>query len=67
METKILIDETLCDGCNKCVEVCEHAVLYIDDFSGLCKVRNLDKCDRKGACINVCPHSAIKIIAVSNT
>ena len=61
MNAVIKIDPILCTGCDLCVQICEYGVLYIDDFSGLCKVRNEEKCDKKGACIRVCEPKAIKI------
>ena len=62
MGNVVIINETLCTGCDKCVQVCNQGVLYIDDFTGLCKVRNEERCDKNGACIKVCEARAIKII-----
>lgn len=61
MDNIVNINPTLCTGCEACVHVCEYSVLYIDDFSGLCKARHQELCDKKGACEKVCPTGAIKI------
>ncbi len=61
MKPVVLINTTLCTGCQKCVEVCKNGVLYINDFTGLAKVRNVENCDKNGACIKVCAPKAIKI------
>jgi len=61
MGTVVEITRTLCTGCDKCVQVCTLGVLYIDDFTGLCKVRNEENCDKNGACVKVCASGAIKI------
>lgn len=61
MGSIIEVNPLLCTGCDLCVEVCEKGVLYMDDFSGLCRVRHEEKCDRNGACLKVCAPGAIKI------
>ncbi len=61
MDAVIEINPLLCTGCDLCVQICEFGVLYIDDFTGLCKVRHEELCDKKGACIKVCEPNAIKI------
>lgn len=55
-----VIDESLCTGCNKCVEACPFKVMYMD-FD-----RNIAiKCDLcKGgepACVAICPTGAIEL------
>lgn len=61
MEAKVVVDPTLCTGCKACVDVCGLGVLYMDDFSGLCKVRNEEYCDLNGACVKVCETAAIRL------
>ncbi|MBN2617399.1 MAG: hypothetical protein JXR64_03700 [Spirochaetales bacterium] len=61
MEPVVVVDQTLCTGCTACIDVCIPKVLYIDDFSGLCRVRHQEKCDKIGECLKVCKPGAIKI------
>ena len=60
MNKIILIDESLCIGCGKCVELCPKKILYIDEK--ICKVTDERKCDRRRGCEQVCPVKAIKIV-----
>lgn len=62
MNKIVLINETLCIGCAKCVELCPKKILYIDEQSKKCKVTDERKCDRLRGCERVCPVKAIKII-----
>lgn len=61
MNNRVIVNPVLCTGCDLCVEVCTKGVLYIDDFTGLCHVRNQENCDKNGACLKVCKPGAIKI------
>lgn len=61
MDLVVHIDSTLCNGCEKCVDVCKQNILYINDFTGLCDVSEHNKCDRDKACVKACPNGAIKI------
>jgi len=62
MNKIVLIDESLCIGCAKCVELCPRKILYIDNASKKCKVSNETKCDKLAGCQRVCPVKAIKIM-----
>jgi len=61
MSKIVLINEKLCIGCGACVELCPKKILYIDEKSGKCKVKDESKCDRLRGCEKACPVSAIKI------
>ncbi|MBI4706390.1 MAG: 4Fe-4S binding protein [Candidatus Omnitrophica bacterium] len=62
MNNIVLINEGLCIGCAKCVELCPKKILYIDVKTGKCKVSDESKCDRLRGCERICPVDAIKII-----
>jgi len=62
MNKIVIIDEELCIGCGACVELCPKKILYIDESSDKCKVRDESKCDRLRGCVKICPVEAIKII-----
>ena len=57
-----LINEVLCIGCAKCVELCPKKILYIDTNTKKCKVTDESKCDKLRGCERICPVKAIKII-----
>ncbi|PIV12475.1 MAG: hypothetical protein COW11_03960 [Candidatus Omnitrophica bacterium CG12_big_fil_rev_8_21_14_0_65_43_15] len=57
----VLIDEYLCTACGKCVVLCPERILYIDEASNKCKVRDESQCDKLAGCQRVCPTKAIKI------
>jgi NAD-dependent dihydropyrimidine dehydrogenase PreA subunit len=61
MNKIVLIDEELCIGCGECVSLCPKKILYIDEPSGKCKVRDESKCDKLAGCERVCPVQAIRI------
>ncbi len=62
MNKIVFIDEELCIGCAKCVDLCPQKILYIDIATNKCKVTDESKCDKRGGCERVCPTEAIKII-----
>ena len=62
MNKIVLINEDLCIGCAKCVELCPKKILYIDSAAKKCKVSDEAKCDRLAGCQRICPTKAIKII-----
>ncbi|MCK9572923.1 MAG: 4Fe-4S binding protein [Candidatus Omnitrophica bacterium] len=58
----VVIDENLCVGCAKCVKLCPAKILFIDEISKKCKVRNSFRCDGRKGCERICPAKAIKIV-----
>jgi NAD-dependent dihydropyrimidine dehydrogenase PreA subunit len=62
MNKIVIIDESLCIGCAKCVELCPKNILYIAKNTHKCKVTNETKCDKHAGCQKACPVKAIKII-----
>ena len=62
MNKIVLIDESLCIGCAKCVELCPRKILYIDNTSKKCKVSDETKCDKLSGCQRICLVKAIKIM-----
>ena len=61
MNKIVIINENLCIGCAKCVELCPQKILYIDTDTEKCKVLDETKCDRLAGCQDVCSVKAIKI------
>jgi len=56
------VNEELCIGCAKCVKLCPAKILFIDQKSKKCKVKDDSRCDRLRGCERICPVKAIKII-----
>ena len=51
-----VLDESLCDGCGTCVDVCpEHALSIVDEKL----VRDEELCTNCSACIDHCPNEAL--------
>ena len=61
MNKIVIIDELLCVGCGKCVELCPKKILHIDKITKKCKVSDETKCDKLAGCQRICPVKAIKI------
>jgi 2-oxoglutarate ferredoxin oxidoreductase subunit delta len=61
MNKIVIIDENLCIGCAKCVNLCPKKILYLDKTTKKCKVTDESKCDKLGGCERICPVQAIKI------
>jgi len=61
MNKIVVIDETLCIGCGKCVEICPKKILYVDDADNVCRVTDETQCDKLKGCERVCEYEAIKI------
>lgn len=59
MREIIRIDESLCDGCGKCITACAEGAIEIEN--GKARIVNDSFCDGLGACLGVCPKSALKI------
>ena len=55
------LDEAACVGCGRCVEVCPHQVVALDERTA--RVQNLDACMECGACAKNCPTAAIRVDA----
>ncbi|OGC25492.1 ferredoxin [candidate division WOR-1 bacterium RIFOXYB2_FULL_42_35] len=53
------LDVTKCIGCNRCIEVCPHEVLVMEDKKA--KIVTLDACMECGACAKNCPTKAITV------
>jgi NAD-dependent dihydropyrimidine dehydrogenase PreA subunit len=62
MNKIVFINESLCIGCAKCVELCPNKILYIDKATKKCKVTDESKCDKLRGCQKICPVKAIKIV-----
>jgi len=53
------LDESKCDGCYRCLEVCPHAVFaYINKRA---RIADRDACMECGACAINCPEDAISV------
>jgi NAD-dependent dihydropyrimidine dehydrogenase PreA subunit len=61
MNKIVIIDEDLCIGCAKCVEICPKKILYIDTGTIKCKVTDESRCDKLAGCQRICPVKAITI------
>lgn len=61
MNKIVVINEDLCVGCAKCVELCPQKILYIDTDTKKCKVSDETKCDKFAGCQRACQTEAIKI------
>ncbi len=55
------LDETLCNGCRMCIEVCPHAVFAIE--SRRARIADRDACMECGACARNCPTGALNVEA----
>lgn len=51
------INSVLCEGCEKCIEVCPADVFEMED--GIAKAVRYDDCLDCGACMEECPSQAI--------
>lgn len=56
----IEIDESLCDGCGRCVVGCAEGALAI--VAGKAKIVSESYCDGLGACVGECPTGALRIV-----
>jgi len=55
------LDPTVCVGCGRCVEVCPHQVMTLDERTA--RVQDRDACMECGACEKNCPAEAIRVDA----
>lgn len=53
------LDQSLCNGCGRCTEVCPHQVFSIS--ARLASVTDLNACMECGACARNCPAGAIGV------
>ena len=59
MKNRIVIDQNLCNGCEKCLKVCSNSILQL--INGKVHVVNEKRCDTNGRCIEFCPNHAISL------
>jgi NAD-dependent dihydropyrimidine dehydrogenase PreA subunit len=55
----LALNETLCNGCGRCEEVCPHAVFALVQRKA--KVAHRGNCMQCGACRMYCPVGAIEV------
>jgi NAD-dependent dihydropyrimidine dehydrogenase PreA subunit len=53
------LDDALCTGCGRCMEVCPHAVFTLSDNKAV--IQDRDACMECGACVKNCPVNAISV------
>jgi NAD-dependent dihydropyrimidine dehydrogenase PreA subunit len=62
---EIIVDESKCNGCGKCLQVCPKGprVWRIEEQGDrkIAKVMDIDYCLNCGNCVAFCPTSAIEI------
>jgi len=59
--TTLSLTDSECSGCGKCLDVCPHGVLKIENGKAAITDKNL--CMECGACAMNCPSSAISVDA----
>jgi len=59
---KAFVDENLCVGCGKCIEVCRTGAIRIIDKKA---VVDFNRCVCCAICMRTCPRGAIRIIPYS--
>jgi NAD-dependent dihydropyrimidine dehydrogenase PreA subunit len=58
----VVFDEKLCNGCNKCVDICTTDVLVENPIKGQSPIVLFpEECWYAGCCIGECPSGAIKL------
>jgi len=55
----LVLDEALCNGCGRCVEVCPHEVFAMHDH--VARIVSRDTCMECGACRMNCSEEAITV------
>lgn len=55
-----VVDETLCTGCEACIDRCQFKALEVSDEHGVCNV-NRSRCYGCGLCISTCPSEALSL------
>jgi len=56
-----VIDESKCEGCGTCVDVCPQGVFELDEETGKAKVARPDDCVECETCVEECPANAISM------
>ncbi len=56
---KITIDESKCDNCGDCSDVCPMEVLILED--GKITINDPDECSYCETCVDMCPNECITI------
>ncbi len=62
---RAVLDEKRCNGCKKCLDVCNFGAIKWDDKKNK-PIFNSFLCEGCGSCMLVCPNKAIKLIRISN-
>ena len=57
--TTLDYDRDKCTGCGMCVEVCPHAVFFIEGDKA--RIGDRDRCMECGACAKNCPFAAVSV------
>ena len=57
----LALDQEKCVGCGRCLEVCPHEVLALEQ--GKARIVDLDGCMECGACAKNCPSEALSVEA----
>lgn len=61
------IDESLCNGCNRCVEICQCDVFGPNPEKGKPPyVLFPGECWQEGSCVDICPQGAMKWVRLAN-
>ncbi|MFQ6065537.1 MAG: 4Fe-4S dicluster domain-containing protein, partial [Candidatus Bathyarchaeia archaeon] len=58
--TTAMVDEDICTGCGKCIDVCPYKAIETDLVKGLVKVIEV-KCKGCGSCAATCPVGAMQL------
>ena len=57
----LVLDQALCNGCARCIEVCPHEVLAMAE--GKARITDREACMECGACMTNCEPGAIRVRA----
>ncbi len=57
MKNRIVINHDKCNGCGKCLKVCNNSALQV--INGKAHVISENRCNINGKCIQICPNQAI--------
>ena len=63
----VTIDESRCNGCNRCVEICQCDVFAPNPETGKPPLILFpSECWQEGSCVDICPREAMKWIRLAN-